>query len=67
MFKFTVGQKVPMIRLKKEIKETKYLWGNKSEIEGQNLALLEENKNGDCLCVFKDKGIVDVKKIDIDR
>lgn len=53
------------IRLKKHLEYTLYLWGNKSEIEGAIIDLLEKNKNGDCLCVSKG-GLVDVDKRDIE-
>lgn len=43
-----------------------YYWGPISEIAGQELRIIEINKDGDCLC-FNDKGLVDVKNEDVER
>ena len=52
------------VYLKDRLKNTNYFWGDKSDIEGKVIDLLEKNKEGDCLC-FTKKGLVDVDKRDI--
>lgn len=53
------------VRLKEDITQTEFLFGPVDLIAGEELGLIEQNKEGDCLCVFGQHGIVDVKKVDI--
>jgi hypothetical protein len=53
--------------LKSKTEHTTYLFGSIKEIEGKKLRLIEENKNGDCLCIFEEKCLVDVNKKDIEK
>jgi hypothetical protein len=41
------------------------LWGDISEIADQMLPVIERNDHGDCLCVLKDKGLVDIDTVDV--
>ena len=52
--------------LKSEIKKTEYFWGNKQEISGEALQVLEKNERGHCMCISP-KGLVDVHRDDIER
>lgn len=53
------------VRLKETIRATEVPFGDNSIIAGEELGLLEENKEGDCLCLFGRVGLIDVKRVDI--
>lgn len=55
------------VKLKEKISETEFLFGSRDLIAGKELGLIEQNKEGDCLCIFGTVGIVYVKRIDIDK
>ena len=57
---------VAKIKVAKSPQHTDYYWGDKSEIAGKYLNVLEVAKDGACLCV-NDKGLVDVHKEDIEE
>ena len=39
------------IMLKAKVQHSEYFWGPMSEVEGATLDLLDENLEGDCLCL----------------
>ncbi len=45
--------------------KTRFFFGAISEIAGKELPVLERNFRGDCLCLFKDKGLVDIEHVDV--
>jgi len=45
--------------------KTRFFFGDISEIAGKELPVLERNVRGDCLCLFNNKGLVDVEHIDV--
>ena len=47
--------------------KTRFLFGDISEIAGKELPVLERNFRGDCLCLFDNKGLVDVEHIDVTK
>ena len=52
------------VLLKNPLRYTTYWWGDYSDIAGKEVALLEKNKQGNCLC-FTIKGLIDVDKRDV--
>lgn len=45
---------------------TRNLFGTKADVAGKELQLIERNSQGDCLCVFDGKYIVDVDHRDVE-
>jgi len=52
--------------LKEELTTTEYFWGERSEIAGKTLKVLEKNRWGDCFCLCE-KGLVDVAAADVEK
>ena len=50
---------------KKEIKSSRNLWGDVSEITSVMLPVMEKNEAGDCMCYLKGKGLVDIDRGDV--
>lgn len=58
------------IKVVKDPKFTKNLFGPISEIAGKEIQLIERNPQGDCLCIFngsKGTNLVDVDHRDVDK
>jgi len=53
------------IKIKSKVEHTNYFWGDIKEIEGATFKLIEQNKQGDCMC-YCGKGLVDVDHRDIE-
>jgi hypothetical protein len=54
------------VKIKSKVEYTNYVWGDIKEIEDATLKLIEQNKQGDCMC-YCGKGLVDVDHRDIER
>jgi len=60
-----IGRIIGWCRIVDKPTETIFHHGKIEDIAGKELPVLERNDLGDCLCLYKDVGLVDVEHTDV--